>query len=107
MGADHDLGTLRRRDGAGVLPRHRCGGEERMTATQRTIIRWTVKIAVSAGLMVFLLHKIPSHDIMALARRADRGLLLAATVVFMASNVLGWFQWHALLRSSGVNLPGP
>ncbi len=78
-----------------------------MTAAQRTALRWTVKIAVSAGLMVFLLHKIPSHEIMALARRADRGLLLAATALFMVSNVLGWFQWHALLRSSGVNLPGP
>jgi len=76
-----------------------------MNARQRTILRWTVKIAVSAGLMAFLLHKIPSHEIIALARRADRRLLLAATALFMVSNVAGWFQWHALLRSSGVDLP--
>jgi glycosyltransferase 2 family protein len=76
-----------------------------MTGTQHSIIRWTVKIAVSAGLMAFLLHKIPSHEIMDLARRADRRLLLASIAVFMASNVLSWFQWHALLRSSGVGLP--
>jgi hypothetical protein len=76
-----------------------------MNGRTRTIVRWTVKIAVSASLMAFLLHKIPAHEIMALARRADRRLLLTATMVFMASNVAGWFQWHALLRSSGVDLP--
>jgi len=75
-----------------------------MTPRGQSVVRWTVKIAVSAGLMAFLLHKIPSHEIVELARRADRGLLLAATTVFMLSNVLGWFQWHVLLRSSGVEL---
>src|SRR5689334_22666224 len=106
MGIDAHVGSLRGRDGARLLARHRRGKEKGMTGTQRTIVRWTVKIAVSAGLMAFLLHKIPSHEIMDRARRADRKLLLAATTVFMVSNVLSWFQWHALLRSSGVALPG-
>ncbi|HEX6790634.1 MAG TPA: lysylphosphatidylglycerol synthase transmembrane domain-containing protein [Candidatus Krumholzibacteria bacterium] len=74
-----------------------------MTERTKTIIRWTVKIGVSASLMIFLLRKIPSHEIMALVTRADRGLLLAATVLFMVSNIAGWFQWHVLLRASGVS----
>src|SRR5678810_960990 len=105
MGANAHVGSLRGRDGTRVLPRHRRGEEKRMTGAQQSIVRWTVKIAVSAGLMAFLLHKIPSHEIMDLARRADRRLLLASILVFMASNVLSWFQWHVLLRSSGVGLP--
>ena len=75
-----------------------------MRERTQTILRWTLKVGVSAGLMAFLLHKIPTHEIMGLATRADRGMLLAATLVFLASNVAGWFQWHALLRSSGVAL---
>src|SRR5262249_27844012 len=105
MGEHAHVGSVRGRDGARLLSRHRRGEEEIVTGAQRTIIRWTVKIAVSAGLMAFLLHKIPSQEIVDLARRADRRLLLASTLVFLASNVLGWFQWHVLLRSSGVALP--
>jgi uncharacterized protein (TIRG00374 family) len=75
-----------------------------MRGRTRKIVRWTVKIGVSASLMAFLLHKIPTHEIMGLAARADRGLLLAATMVFLVSNVAGWFQWHALLRASGVTV---
>jgi glycosyltransferase 2 family protein len=77
-----------------------------VTDRTKTILRWTLKVGVSAGLMAFLLHKIPTHEIMGLATRADRGLLLAATLVFFASNVAGWLQWHVLLRSSGVALQG-
>jgi uncharacterized protein (TIRG00374 family) len=77
-----------------------------MNDRTRTIVRWAVKVGVSTTLMAFLLHKIPSGQIMDLAARADRGLLLAATAVFFASNIAGWFQWHALLRSSGVALDG-
>jgi uncharacterized protein (TIRG00374 family) len=75
-----------------------------MKQRARTIIRWAAKVGVSATLMAFLLHKIPAHQIMDLAARADRGMLLLATLVFLASNVAGWFQWHALLRASGVAL---
>lgn len=75
-----------------------------MRGRTNTIVRWAVKIGVSGALMAFLLHKIPTHEIVDLARRADRGLLLAATLLFLVSNVAGWFQWHALLRSSGVSV---
>lgn len=76
-----------------------------MTERTRTLVRWTVKVGVSATLMAFLLHKIPAHEIMALASRADRGLLFGATLIFLVSNIAGWFQWHTLLRASGVALP--
>ncbi|HET6350429.1 MAG TPA: lysylphosphatidylglycerol synthase transmembrane domain-containing protein [Candidatus Krumholzibacteria bacterium] len=75
-----------------------------MSARVGGALRWAVKITVSVSLMAFLFHKIPTHEITGLAARADRGLLLAATLVFLASNVAGWFQWHTLLRSSGVRL---
>jgi glycosyltransferase 2 family protein len=75
-----------------------------MTGHAASVLRWTVKIVVSASLMAFLFHKIPTHEITALAGRADRGLLAAATLVFFISNIAGWFQWHVLLRSSGVSL---
>jgi hypothetical protein len=75
-----------------------------MNAHTRTVLRWTVKVGVSATLMAFLLHKIPAREIVGLAARADRGLVLAATFVFLASNVAGWFQWHALLRAGGVGV---
>jgi uncharacterized protein (TIRG00374 family) len=75
-----------------------------MNERTKTILRWTVKIVVSATLMAFLLHKIPGHEILALARRADRGLLAMATLVFFVSNVAGWYQWHVLLRASGVGV---
>ena len=78
-----------------------------MSPHAHTVVRWTVKVGVSASLMAFLLHKIPVHEIMDLVGRADRGLLLAATLVFFVSNVAGWYQWHVLMRSSGVRLePG-
>lgn len=75
-----------------------------MSGRKGTIVRWTVKVVVSASLMAFLFYKIPRHEITALAERADRSLLLAATALFFVSNVAGWFQWDVLLRSSGVSL---
>jgi uncharacterized protein (TIRG00374 family) len=65
-------------------------------------LRWTVKIAVSAALMVFLLRKISLPDLERLIRTMDPGLLAAAVLVFVASNVAGWLQWHVLLTASGI-----
>jgi glycosyltransferase 2 family protein len=67
-------------------------------------LRWGLKITVSTVLMAFLLHKISLHELRAAVGRMNGYLLLASFGVFFASNVAGWFQWHALLRASGVAL---
>ena len=65
-------------------------------------VRWLIKIGVSAALMVFLLRKISLPDLERLIRAMDPVLLVSAVVVFMASNVAGWLQWHVLLSASGI-----
>jgi len=97
-------------DARGLPPREapdsaRAGGPAPAPARRRSgALRWAVKIAVSAGLMAFLLGKISLADLAGLVQRMDRGLMLAALGVFFASNVAGWLQWHVLLRASGVEL---
>lgn len=68
------------------------------------VLRWGIKIAVSAALMAFLLQKISLAELEALVRGMDRVLLASAVAVFFASNVAGWLQWHILLRASGVSV---
>jgi uncharacterized protein (TIRG00374 family) len=67
--------------------------------------RLLLKIAVSAALLVFLLGKISVPQLADLFRNLDRGLIAATVAIFLASNMIGGYQWHALLRSSGVRLP--
>lgn len=75
-----------------------------MSGRATTALRWTVKIGVSTALMAFLVRKIPPGELEALVRRIDRPMLGAAVAVFFASTVAGWYQWHVLLRASGVAL---
>ncbi|MDH4036662.1 MAG: flippase-like domain-containing protein [Candidatus Krumholzibacteria bacterium] len=67
------------------------------------LLRWTVKIAVSAGLMVFLLRKISLPELERLIRTMDPVLLVSAVAVFVVSNVAGWLQWHVLLSAGGIS----
>ncbi|UCH84759.1 MAG: flippase-like domain-containing protein [Candidatus Latescibacterota bacterium] len=67
--------------------------------------RLILKIVVSAGLLGFLLTKISTDQLLALIEALDRRLIAAAMGVFLTSNILGSFQWHVLLRSSGVDIP--
>jgi uncharacterized protein (TIRG00374 family) len=67
--------------------------------------RLLLKIAVSTALLVFLLSKISLSQLGGLFRNLDTGYITATVIVFLASNVIGGYQWHALLRSSGVRLP--
>jgi uncharacterized protein (TIRG00374 family) len=70
-----------------------------------TRVRIAVKIAVSAGLLAFILHKISVKDLVALVRSADAVWMAVAVGVFLLSNVVGGYQWHALLAASGVRIP--
>jgi uncharacterized protein (TIRG00374 family) len=67
--------------------------------------RLVLKILVSAGLLAFLLHKISLPELGVLLKGMDAGFVAAAFAVFLASNVAGAVQWHALLAASGVVLP--
>ena len=67
--------------------------------------RLGVKLLVSAGLLAFLFSKISVAHLGALVRGMNGGYVAAATLLFLASNVIGGYQWHALLRSGGVRIP--
>ena len=68
-------------------------------------IRLVVKILVSAGLLAFLLNKISIDEFVASISTLDVGLIVAAMSVFLTSNIIGSYQWHCLLQSSGVDIP--
>jgi uncharacterized protein (TIRG00374 family) len=68
-------------------------------------LRLLLKVLVSAGLLAFLLSKISIPKLTALVRDIDGGMIAATFAVFLASNVIGAYQWHVLLASSGVRLP--
>jgi uncharacterized protein (TIRG00374 family) len=66
--------------------------------------RVIVKIAVSTALMVFLVRRISMTELLALLRELDVGVFAVAVGCFFISNVIGSYQWHELLRASGINL---
>ena len=68
-------------------------------------VRLLAKVLVSAGLLAFLFSKISVSQLFTLVRELDAGYMTAAVVLFLASNIIGGYQWHALLRSSGVRIP--
>ena len=68
-------------------------------------LKLVVKIVVSTGLMVFLLRKISIPELVRLVSDIDPRVFAAGIVCFFLSNLLGAFQWHLLLNSSGISLP--
>jgi len=68
-------------------------------------VRLALKILVSAGLLAFLLGKISISELADLLGDLDAKYVTASVVVFFLSNVIGGYQWHVLLVSSGVRLP--
>jgi len=72
----------------------------RRTSSWRVVL----KVVVSTVLMVFLLRRISLPELLTLVRGLDAGVFAGAVVCFFVSNVLGAYQWHQLLRSSGIEL---
>lgn len=66
--------------------------------------RVVLKVLVSTALMVFLLQRISIPELVDLVARLDPRVFGAAVVCFFVSNVLGAYQWHQLLRASGITL---
>jgi len=63
------------------------------------------KVLFSLGLFAFLFTRMPFEHVEATLRSADWGGLLAACAVLFASNVLGAWQWHHLLRAVDIKIP--
>jgi hypothetical protein len=63
------------------------------------------KVALSAGLMVFLFSRVPLSSLGLALRHADRGWLAAAWLLLLASNVLASYQWEQLLRAVEIRIP--
>lgn len=78
---------------------------EKKSSSWGTTGRTLLKLAVSAGLMIFLLSKISIAEINSLLAKLDGFYLLAGVVTFFVSNLIGSYQWHVLLKSSGIVLP--
>ena len=70
-------------------------------------VKTLIKVAVSAGLLLFLLGKISIEGLVELVRTLDWSFITLAMFVFFCSNLIGTLQWHLLLRSSGVELAFP
>src|SRR5262249_33651010 len=63
------------------------------------------KVVFSLGLFAFLFTRMPIEHVEATLRAADWGGLAAACSVLFASNVLGAWQWHHLLRAVDIKIP--
>lgn len=66
--------------------------------------RTVVKVVVSTVLMVILVRRMSLSELVAVIRGIDVRIAAAATACFFVSNVIGAYQWHELLRSSGIRL---
>jgi uncharacterized protein (TIRG00374 family) len=73
----------------------------------RRILVQLVKIAVSAGLIVFLFYKLSPENLLADLSRVSPWQLALSTVIFFISVGLGAYQWHLLLRAGGIELSFP
>lgn len=66
--------------------------------------RMLLKIGVSTVLMIFLLRRISVPELLRLMRELDHVIFAAAIACFFLSNLLGSYQWHRLLGTSGITL---
>lgn len=65
----------------------------------------SLKIAISVGLIVFLIWKISPGRLVPYIKGIDWAYLSASIAVFFLSSFLGAVQWYILLSESGIN-PG-
>jgi hypothetical protein len=70
----------------------------------RKALLQALKVAVSVGLIAFLLHKLSPEDLLSNLRNLAVAPLVAATGIFFASVALGAWQWHRLLGAGGIAL---
>jgi uncharacterized protein (TIRG00374 family) len=63
-----------------------------------------VKMAVSVGLIVFLVVKLSPARLVADLERVRIDHLVISTIIFFLSVVAGAYQWHLLLKAGGILL---
>ncbi len=63
------------------------------------------KVALSIGLMTFLVLRIPLDEVRAAILGARKEWLVAALGLMLGSNVLGAWQWQRLLRAASIEIP--
>jgi len=78
---------------------------ERAGKRRRGTIVLAIKLVLSAGLMAFLVWRIPLDQIASTLAVADPRWLVGAAGLLLASNVLGSFQWDRLLRVVDIRIP--
>ena len=78
-----------------------------MNVSSKRALLQILKVAVSLGLIIFLLSRIPPGRLMAVIVEAKPLELLLAVALFFLSGLLGSYQWHLLLRAGGISLPFP
>lgn len=76
-----------------------------MKARASKVVAILVKLALSVALMTFLFRRIPAAAVGDTLAHADRGGLIAAAALMLASNLLGAFQWSRLLRGAEIRIP--
>lgn len=77
------------------------GGKKRA----RGVIAIGIKVLISVALMAFLFARVPFHDVRLTLAAADARWLIAAGALLFASNLLGSYQWGALLDAVEIRLP--
>lgn len=71
----------------------------------KRILIQLVKIAVSAGLIAFLFHKLSPENLLSNLSRVSPWQIVMSTVIFFVSVAMGAYQWHLLLKAGGIALP--
>lgn len=71
----------------------------------RKLLLQLLKIAISAGLLVFILTRISPDRLLPVLKGTHWIYLLIALAVFFISALLGSFQWHLFLGAGGIELP--
>jgi uncharacterized membrane protein YbhN (UPF0104 family) len=71
---------------------------------KKAIVR-ALRIAVSVGLLIWVLHGIDLHDLAGKIATAHWGWLFLAFTVNTLANTLGAWRWRLLLQSQGREIP--
>ncbi len=69
------------------------------------VLNTIFKVAVSAGLIIFLVTRIGAGQILSSLEKTNLLWLFGAVLLFTASYWLGSVQWELLLKGEGIQLP--
>jgi glycosyltransferase 2 family protein len=64
-----------------------------------------LRIAITVALLVFLFKQVDERAMLAVIRKADKGLLLAACAIFSLTYILCLYRWQMLLKAAKLDLP--